>query len=174
MQVFLISCESYSSNTKSDDRLHFINRDFLILFTRFGRSTLWCCPFNEIHMYIFLFYITVRFNLSSELIALLWRTLQLIIDNFFLRLAASSSTRMHLGAALIVSFSRLIAATCFRDSGPTDWSCIRRDKEASKRKKLFDIPLSVEASRSTWTSVFRGDKLSRVTGEKNRRRRKKI
>jgi len=110
------------------------------------------------------------FNLSSELIALLWQALQLIIDNFYW-LAASSSMRVHLGAALIVSFPRLIAATCFRDSGPTDWSCIRHDKEPSKRKKSFDIPLSIEASRSTWTSVFRSDKLS-ASRRKNRRRRR--
>lgn len=112
------------------------------------------------------------FNLSSELIALLWRTLQLIIDNFYW-LAASLSTRVHLGATLIASFPRLIAATCFRDSGPTDWSCIRRDKERSKRKKSFDIPLSIEASRSTWTSVFRGDKLPASREKKNRRKRRR-
>jgi len=47
---------------------------------------------------------------------------------------------MHLDAALIVSFPHLIAATCFRDSGPTDWSCIRRDKEPSKRKKIIRYP----------------------------------
>lgn len=53
--------------------------------------------------------------------------------------------RVHLGAALIVSFPRLIAATCFRDSGPTGVA-FAEIRNRVRGKKSSDIPLSIEAS----------------------------